>query len=277
MRNKEIWLSLLLLPIVFSCSRETVVVTEKEEVVVETSSPVSVTPSYGSAPVRVGIIGDSISTFYGWIPEGYVAYYPHTATTGSITEVSQTWWYRLVYTLMPDAVLDRNLSYSATCVAKTGTESQYDRNDFVTRVDEYGFDNPDIVIIHGGTNDRRVSLGEAAPLGNYDFDIPAEELDRYSFRPAYICLVKKILGKWPGVRIVCVIGDSLNQDPYKDLGDSIRTIAEHYGFPVVSFPELLETFDGLHPNLYGAEYIADKMFRTLEEENLLYFKRQEAE
>lgn len=248
---------------------ETVTVVEKDTV--EVTSPVPSTPSWGYSPVRIGLIGDSISTFSGWIPGEYVAFYPNTAS--GIINVEQTYWHRLIYRLMPDAVLDRNLAYSATCVTKTGSGTQYDLNDFVTRVDQTGFDNPDIVIIHGGTNDRRASTPDHAPLGDYDYDLPLDQLDRMSFRSSYICLVRKIMEAHPGVKIVCIIGDTLNTEKYQDLADSIKAIADHYGFPTVSFTSALESADGVHPSLYGAEYMADRIFEVLEAEGLLYYKR----
>lgn len=251
------------------------IIVEETEYVDRYQDGTGTTPQWDGVPVRIGIIGDSISTFSGWIPNGYVAYYPHsTGSVADLEDVSQTWWHRLIYTLLPDATLDRNLSYSATCVAKTGSGSQYDQNDFVTRCT--GFDDPDIVIIHGGTNDRGISLGQQAALGEYDYDVPADQLDRYRFRPAYICMVKKIMEAWHGVKIVCVIGDCLYQEDYVSLAESVEEIAAHYGFPTVSFKSALETFDGVHPNSYGAAYMSEKIYEVLKEEGLLYYHREDA-
>lgn len=250
---------------------DTVTITVIEKDTLEVASPVPSTPSWGYSPVRVGLIGDSISTFSGWIPSGYVAFYPNVAS--GIEEVSQTYWHRLIYTLMPDAELDRNLAYSATCVTKTGSGTLYDTNDFVTRLEQTGFDNPDIVLIHGGTNDRRASSASHAPLGDFDYDLPLDQLDRYSFRPSYICMVRKIMEAHPGVMIVCIIGDTLNTEKYRALADSIREIADHYDFPVVSFNAALESADGVHPNLSGAEYMSGKIYEVLEAEGLLNYKR----
>lgn len=280
--GKIILMSLLLA--VNSCEK-VVTVTEKETVTdtvtvtetiikkdtVQTASPVPSLPTWGTSSVRIGLIGDSISTFEGWIPEGYVAYYP--ASSSEIMDVSQTYWYRLIYDLMPDAVLDRNLAYSATRVAVIGTNDNYDRNDFVTRIDQIGFDNPDIVIIHGGTNDRRASTPNHVPLGEYGFDLPIDQLDRTCFRSAYVCMVRKIMERHPGVKIVCIIGDTLNTEKYQGLADSIRTIAEHYGFSTVSFTYALESADGVHPNASGAQYMADRIYEVMAQDGLLYYKK----
>ena len=86
--------------------------------------------------------------------------------------------------------------------------------------------------------------------------------------------LKKITEAWPGVKIVCVIGDCLYQEEYVSLADSIEEIAGHYGFPVVKFESPLETFDGVHPDSYGAAYMSDRIYDVMEEENLLYYKRE---
>ena len=39
--------------------------------------------------MKLSILGDSISTYEGWIPEGNSVFYPHN---GAVQDVSQTWW-----------------------------------------------------------------------------------------------------------------------------------------------------------------------------------------
>ena len=145
--------------------------------------PGSETPDQGggqqesTGTVRVGIMGDSISTFKEWIPSNFAAYYPHTNSSNgkSLTEVEQTWWYRLIYDLMPDATLDRNLSYSGSFVTKLDDGNTRDEWTFPTRCSMY--EDPDIIIIHGGTNDRGISRGSMVPLGSFDYSTPTDDLD----------------------------------------------------------------------------------------------------
>ena len=281
--GKIILMSLLLITaacekVVTVTQKETVTVTDTVTVTetiiqkdtVQSASPVPSLPAWSTSAVRIGLIGDSISTFEGWLPEGYSAYYPKTAS--EITEVTHTYWYRLIYELMPDATLDRNLAYSGSRVSKIGAADS-DKYDFVSRIDNVGFDNPDIVLIHGGTNDRRVSTPEHVPLGEYGFDLPLDQLDRYCFRSSYVCMVRKIMDKHPGVKIVCIIGDTLNTEKYQGLADSIRTIAEHYGFSIVNFSYALESADGVHPNASGAQYMADRIYEVMAQDGLLYYKK----
>ncbi len=244
-----------------------------EKETVTATVPAGATPIWGSAPVKVGIIGDSISTFEGWIPSDYKAYYPHTGTSASLTQVEQTWWHRLIYNLMPDATLDRNLSYSATRVTQVKTPTSRpdaDANDFITRCTN--FDDPDIIIIAGGTNDRNcVSTGL---VGEYDWDSPTEELDRYNFRPAYTRLVQTLQKTYPSAKIVCVVNDLLLTPTNKAIGESIETIAEHYSLPCAKIEMKLETVgDGVHPSSAGAEYWAKIVYETIRDAGLLSYRK----
>ena len=60
--------------------------------------------------LKVSIMGDSISTFQGWIKEGYRYYYPK----GDVTDVSQTWWKQIIDN--NGMVLGYNASYSGSSV-----------------------------------------------------------------------------------------------------------------------------------------------------------------
>ena len=41
---------------------------------------------------KISILGDSISTFSGYIPSGNATWYPR----GEVTAVTDTWWYQLI-------------------------------------------------------------------------------------------------------------------------------------------------------------------------------------
>ncbi len=231
--------------------------------------------------VRIGIMGDSISTFKGWIPSQFAAYYPHTNSTNgkSLTEVEQTWWYRLIYDLMPCAELDKNLSYSGSFVTKLDDGKARDEWTFPTRCEMY--QSPDIIILHGGTNDRGVSRGAMVPLGTYDYGVAVDQLDIRAFRSAYIKTILQLQANYPGVKIVCLINSVLYKENledetknYKLLGESIQTIADHYNLPVVSLKDLsYGTLDGLHPDPDGSLVIANLVYTRLAQEGLLNYKR----
>lgn len=108
-------------------------------------------------PIRVSIVGDSISTYEGYIPSVFTelnggetaAYYP---AKGTLTSVDETYWHQIIYKKMDNAILEMNNSWRGTMVTRR-IENNYIGCDYSARVAEYGLGNPDVIFIHGGTND----------------------------------------------------------------------------------------------------------------------------
>ena len=104
--------------------------------------------------IRVSLVGDSITTFEGTLvtnfpnSENNGAYYP----TGNVTSVENQYWHKLIYGKMHNAVLDVNNSLRGSMVIRR-TQENYLNVDYTARVSLYGLGNPDVVFIHGGTND----------------------------------------------------------------------------------------------------------------------------
>lgn len=247
---------------------------------------------------RISVIGDSISTFRGFLPYGYPNHYP--TTDGDLTSVSQTYWYRLAYDLMSDAVIDRNIAFSGSAVART-TDTKYSSytwfgNDYCSRfIAQNGVGNPDIVIIHGGTNDCGHNADPLAPgVDIKSADAPSDEafaemfgkadaavtraeveaLDDTTFCTAYIKLICLLRERYPNVKIVCLIGDCLTTGVEKS---TIR-IAEHYGARYVDLYAVNgyndqtympkhdynpETGKGCHPGSAAMKFIAEKIYTEL--------------
>jgi hypothetical protein len=124
---------------------------------VPTTVPANTATVQPENKTRVSIIGDSISTFEGWLPDGYVKFYPQTSNA-TVVSAAQTYWYKLIYKYMNNARLDMNISWSGTVVARS-TDAEYLATDhgaghcFVERFIDDGMGNPDVILLHGGTND----------------------------------------------------------------------------------------------------------------------------
>ena len=103
------------------------------------------------------ILGDSYSTFEGYIPEGHVVYYsPKDEHNSRVTRVEQTWWHQLMAATDSELVL--NNSWSGSTICYTGYEKEdYTHLCFNTRLDkmydEGILDDIDTLLIFGGTND----------------------------------------------------------------------------------------------------------------------------
>ena len=138
-------------------------------------------------PTRLGILGDSISTFKGIIPSDHRPYYPSTnAACSDVTSWEKTYWGHLVKDYWK-CELDVNSSWSGSCVADG--DPTVVRTPFVKRCSL--FKNPDVIILFGGTNDcqpaRQIALGE------FDFNSAPEALNKHArFRESYIWVIKTL-------------------------------------------------------------------------------------
>ena len=244
---------------------------------------------------RVSVIGDSISSFGGYIPTGYSHHYP--CADGSVTRVEQTYWWQLIYDKMSNARLDINMSYSGTSVAATNPNG-----DIKSYISRYillgGIGNPDIVIIHGGTNDRAANhilhpnttvncksdqapdAGELEKLfATADAATTREEIEALAYQDfcsAYVKLIRLIQQQYPKAKIVCIIGDHTSAS----IQQSIIAIANHYDnvryvdlFAVNGFNDQVympkhdytgSNLDGAsHPGRKAMEFISEKIYNEL--------------
>ena len=72
---------------------------------------------------NVLIFGDSYSTFKGFIPDGYIAYYTAEGRPETdVTKVEQTWWHQVVKEAGLNLVL--NNSWSGSTICYTGYEGK---------------------------------------------------------------------------------------------------------------------------------------------------------
>lgn len=211
---------------------------------------------------KVGIMGDSISTFDGTMcnPD-YNPFYPGndpnvTANPSiAVDSKEKTYWYRLIYNYMQNGELDVNTSWSGTRViheVKTGRQSGKSIGaGFVDRA--YDFVDPDIIIIHGGTNDRN----QSTPVGEYTWDLPIGQGNLGNYRSAYIELIKMIQNRYEGVQIILIIGDRLTTDYEK----ATIAIAEHFGLPYVNFVGVtIDKCSGSHPTAPAFDKMASMIY-----------------
>ncbi len=254
------------------------------------------------AAKRLSVIGDSISTFKGWIPAGYSAHYP--AADGSLTLVNETYWYRLAHDYMKDCEFDTNIAFSGSTVTNTTDENYKARygsasnawfkKDFTTRFAECGgCGRPDIILIHGGTNDWAHNADPLAPgvaIRNdasniYGGHAPSAAIMKSiydkadaaktraainalpdgTFCEAYVKLLCQIRERYPQCKVVCIIGDYLSQS----IEESVLEIAGRYGAKTVNLfrvngfndlggysPETLSN-KGTQPNMPKHDYSGD--------------------
>lgn len=208
---------------------------------------------------NVMILGDSHSTFTGFIPDGYISWYKPETDTNNVTRVEDTWWHLLVNNTA-DSRLVLNASYSGSTISYTGYDEQYASNiSFITRLNniisskEIDLSSINTLIIYGGINDIAVQ----APIGEIKYDNIAEQ-DLYYFYPAVISLFQKAKQSLPNARILFVINDELNAYIRQDLISICETINIEY--------VVLENISRMdyHPDIAGMNEIYKQIFNYFE-------------
>ena len=221
----------------------------------------------------LSIMGDSISTYDGYIPEGFVVFYP---LNGEVQDVSQTWWMKL----LDDTGMElcRNDSSSgSTCVGDSLSidDPKYGCSGLRTSLlaGEQGR-MPDIIIIYMGTNDLLIGV----PLGDNDGTQSVEEGMVDNFSDAYCLILDKVVSNYPISQIYCCtlppVGDWGTSQPFvtlvnhigltsEDYSECIRVIADNKGVSVIELSDcgieidnLQEmTTDGVHMTPDGMECV----------------------
>lgn len=204
------------------------------------------------------IIGDSYSTFAGYIPEGYSIYY-NGETGTDLKCVEQTWWHRFVTETGTNLVL--NDSWSGSTVCYTGRHSpEYGyRSSFVNRMHlmiKDGFferEKIDTVLIFGATNDSWLAT---TPKGELVLDGWSEE-DLYSTLPAIGYMISKLKQIIPGGNIIYMINTDLQQN----IVDAVKAASDHFGTSYLELSDIDKEMG--HPTVLGMAQIKDQLIEAI--------------
>lgn len=219
---------------------------------------------------KISILGDSISTFSGYIPSGNATFYPRTGN--DVTIVSDTWWMKVINAF--GASLELNNSWSGSKV--TGTES----SSAVTRATNLG-NNPDIIIVWIGINDFNQEVGIGTWNGTTEMPT-----SRTTFREAYAIMLNTILTTYSSAKIYCctlpdIERNSPNSNPpeineagvsLKTWNDAIKEVCDALCVEVIDLSKCgihwhnlsINTSDNVHPNIKGHNIIANYIINKLD-------------
>ena len=208
---------------------------------------------------NVFILGDSYSTFKGYIPEGHSIYYSENdASHTGVVKVEDTWWYPLMNELCANLVL--NDSWSGSTVCNTGYGGDCSKtSSFIFRLDRHianGFfdeNDVDTVFVFGGTNDAWAN----SPIGEIIYsDFTSEAL--FSALPAFSYVAKRLSEKLPNANVIFLINTEIKEE----IRTAIREIATHYGHKYVDF-ESIDKVSG-HPTVLGMKNIKDTVLKFIQ-------------
>lgn len=204
--------------------------------------------SWGQA--RISILGDSYSTFRGYVePDTNACWYPDAKGLNDVVEVEETWWYRLVHG--HGYRLERNNSFSGATVCNTGYRKEdYSDRSFITRMDNLG--NPDIILVFGGTNDSWAGV----PIGEFQYGNWTKE-DLYDFRPAFCYLLDYLTGHYPDAEVYHIT----NTDLSEDVTGSIDEICRHYNVANIVLHDIDKQRE--HPSVQGMKSISEQVWDFL--------------
>lgn len=233
------------------------------------------------AGAAFSVMGDSISTFEGYNPAGYYAFFPGN---GEVSAVEDTWWQQAADDLGWTLFANSSSSGATVTGDSTGTDDpQCGCNEF--RTDALaGPDGacPDRIIVYLGAND----MIQAVPLGDNDGSRPVEEGMVTSFSDAYTLMLDKLQAKYPEAEIYCCtlhqMGNFGTETPYVEFVNGIGLTAEDYGGAIariaktkglsvidlyhcgIAVENLQETTsDGVHPTAAGMAYIAEAVKKAI--------------
>lgn len=229
------------------------------------------------------VLGDSISTFSGWIPSGYSAYYPRN--TADVDDVHKTWWKSLEDTT--GMRLIKTASWSGSRISGDSTDSTGGVGCSDARIQALsGDDNesPDIVIVFIGTND--LSSGSHPQVGHADYTVRPSEGTQSTISDAYLLALYKIHETYPNAHVFCATllprrmseidihaYKNANGDTTFEINEEIRRLAAAMNCSVIDFESCgfnINNMDDyffdnrLHPNTAGMMIMAKAARKALE-------------
>jgi len=241
----------------------------------------------------ISILGDSISTFEGYIPKAdgfnleHLARYPQDDL---VTDVKETWWMQVIDAFNAKLGINdswRGATVSGDAAVTSGSTGPLAAMSNLTRIKNLGSNGtPDVIMFYGGTND----LAHVSKVGSFDVDIAPDsvDLDTESWdnlADAYVHTLLRLKYYYPEAQIIAIL-PAHTKTYYSDakLAEANKILAEicqYYNVPYVDLCEAGVTAeylpDGIHPGEEGMDIITDAVVKTIldnssmkVEENVVY-------
>ncbi len=217
------------------------------------------------------ILSDSISTFEGYVPTGYPAFYDRmNGYATGVLSPEETWWGRVIAHFGGQLLVNNSWSGSYVSRAPQCEIESYGCSDARTGGLSAGGVLPDHIFVFIGTNDR----GACFPLTSED------KSDLSVIENAYGRMLDKLKANYPNAEIWCLTfpvttcsRNPFYKFPKTQMGvpmeryvELVKAVAGSRGCRVIdlSAGEMCDTVDGLHPNFDGMKTIADKVIAAME-------------
>lgn len=239
---------------------------------------------------RISIVGDSISTYKGFNPDGWRVFYADEATDTDVTAPEQTWWSRLITHFGGE--LHANASWSGSTVAGCS----FPAGQSIERAEALAVDGqaPDAVVIFFGINDYGWGYSQyqinfkslSAPkegIPEPDAGIAGlvdPERALGEFREGYTTMLRNIRTLYPNAEVwACTLvpgrweAQPYNTHPYcmrgaefVDYNQIIRDACAETGCNCADIAALgydYVALDGTHPTNRGMKQLAAMMVKSM--------------
>lgn len=218
---------------------------------------------------KISILGDSVSTFSGYNPEGYSVYYNSIMQAKNrLNSVEDTWWAQVIHMLSGEL-----------CVNNAYSGSRVSGDDFPSASCEDRLQNlnrdgiaPDIILIYIGYNDWGYGVRLKKKFDSHQ--------DKDSFEYSYDYMLKRLKELYPETKLVCgtLMRTELEDEPGwrfperyggEALGDycnMIRKICKKNKCYLADLNGLgiaYSTLDGSHPTVQGHKTFAEAWISCL--------------
>lgn len=219
----------------------------------------------------IAILGDSYSTYGGWIPEGYLSWYGIDGVDGKnsskndVSSVADTWWHLLMTKYNCKLLINSSYSGSPICYTGYKTDSNPTGDErktaFITRMKSDLSSSrvkPEVILILGGTNDHYAS----APSGEIRYADWTEEHLKCFF-PAFAYMFDYLIKEHPTARIINIQNDCFSAEEQS----AIATITAHYKVQNVVLQNIKGSanLQGGHPTKATMARIAEQVDRAIHE------------
>lgn len=230
---------------------------------------------------KISVMGDSISTYRNFIPDGNAVYYEWG--NRGVPTAAYLWW-GVVAREMGFDISTVN-AWSGSQVSNTGGATATSSMCMARTANLADRGTPDVIVIYGGVNDymHEVALGTWA--GKADIPTTGD-----NFRKAYAMMLNKIHANYPLAKVYCCTLANLERDTVPgslenrggqwlhEFNSAIREIAPIMNCSVIEVESCginqynMATYmgdynggtgSGLHPNAAGHALIAQRILKSL--------------
>ena len=204
---------------------------------------------------KVFIMGDSYSTYAGYIPKEYHFYYSDEKKDAPIVNgVEKTWWKILEKENNLDII--RNDSFSGSTICNTVRENLSVESSFISRIDRYINENFFVqnniktMLIFGGTNDSWID----SPVGELKYSDWTDD-DLKCVLPAFCYLINR------AKKVVEDMVVIINTDLKQEITEGFIEACEKNEIKYLCLKEIDK--ENGHPTELGMKQISEQVMKRL--------------